>query len=107
MGFKERDFLLQGRDVFVLLDQHREQHRLERRVVRKIGAGRRMVAGGGEQGIEGLLILPAQRPAVSSPGVDFLLNQLREGGERASHNYNRFQTERGMVQHFESAASCS
>ena len=106
-GFKDRDFLPQGQDVFLLLDQHREQHHLERRVAREIGAGRRMMAGGGEQGIECLLILPSQGPPVTLPRVDFLLNQLRKCGECAPHGYNRLQTRRGIFHCFDSAASCS
>ena len=84
-GFKDRDFLLQGHHVFLLFDQHREQHHLKRRLTRQIGAGWRMVAGSGKHGIECLLIFPSQGPSIPAPRVDFLLDQLRERGKRAAH----------------------
>src|SRR4029077_5827070 len=85
-------------DVFLLFNQHGQQHHLERCLTRKIGAGGRMVAGGGEQHIERLLILTPQCTPVAAPQVDFLLDQLRERGKRAPHAYNRFQSGRGVLQ---------
>jgi hypothetical protein len=84
-GFKGHHFLLQRDDVFLLFNQHGQQHHLERCLTREIGAGRRMVAGGGELHIERLLILTPQRTPVAAPQIDFLLDQLRERGKRAPH----------------------
>src|SRR2546422_8288644 len=68
-----------------------------------------MVAGGGEQHIERLLILTPQCTPVAAPRVDFLLDQLRERGKRAPHAYNRFQSGRGIIQHLGSGppSSCN
>src|SRR6185295_14842846 len=106
-GFKCHHFLLQRDDVFLLLNQHGQQHHLERGLTREIGAGRRMVAGSGEQHIERLLILTPQRTPVTAPRVDLLLDQLRERGKRAPHVYNRFQSRRGIIQRLGSSPPSS
>ena len=67
VGFKDHDFLLQHDDMFLLFDQHGQQHHLERCLAREIGASRCMVAGCGEQHIERLLILATQRTPVAAP----------------------------------------
>ena len=56
-GFKGHHFLLQCADLFLLFNQHRQQHHFERSLARKISAGRCMVAGGGKQYIERLLVI--------------------------------------------------
>lgn len=72
-------------NLFLLFQQHGEQHDLERSITGLVGTGHRMTPGRCKQFIQRLLILDAKSAPIASPACDFLLDQLRKGRERPSH----------------------
>jgi DNA polymerase II large subunit len=60
---KDVEFLAEAHDLFVLLDEHGQQHDFERQQVRGVRCGRQMPARGTQQIVKGELILTAQGAA--------------------------------------------
>jgi hypothetical protein len=70
-------------NLFLMFDQHREEHNLERHITRQVSTSRGMLPGCRKQFIERMLIFGTESPSISSPAGNLLLNQLCKRGKGA------------------------
>jgi hypothetical protein len=75
----------QSHHSLVLLDQHGEQQRLERRDVRGVAGGGEVTVGEGEEFVKDELVFAAQGPAEAGQRGLFFLEKLCGGCKGASH----------------------